>query len=348
MTKLTIKDIARIAEVSAGTVDRVLHKRGEVSEETRKRVELVIAEYNFKPDIIASNLAMKRGFRFAVIMPDSVNEHEFWDLPKTGIENTLEEVGHFKITIDYIRFSQTSKKDFVKRIKNLPFDNYNGILFAPVYHDESKRFLEQCAIVHKPVVLFNSVLEDAVYDSFVGQDAFKSGYLAGKLMSYGLPGIRDLLVINLSARKDNYAHIIKRENGFRSYFEEHPERIGNMITANMSGIDDMKLNGELDRLIREHDIAGIFVTNSRVYRVAAYLSNKGVMNMRLIGYDLLPASREYLRREYIDFLISQKPDEQARIGLMTLVNLCILNKEPNRKQFLPIDIITKENIEFYK
>ena len=37
----TIKDIARMAGVSAGTVDRVMHNRGEVSEATLKKVQKV-------------------------------------------------------------------------------------------------------------------------------------------------------------------------------------------------------------------------------------------------------------------------------------------------------------------
>jgi len=117
MSKIRIKDIARIANVSIGTVDRVLHNRGEVSEETRIRIEKVIDENDYQPDILASNLASKRQFRFAVVMPDTVNGHVFWDLPKKGIEDTLEEVGHFKISIDYYRFSQTDKSDFSKAIR---------------------------------------------------------------------------------------------------------------------------------------------------------------------------------------------------------------------------------------
>ena len=348
MSRITIKDIARIADVSIGTVDRVLHHRGEVSDETRKRVEQVIVEYDYKPDILASNLASKRNFKFAVVMPDTVNDHVFWDLPKNGIDEALEEVAHFNISIDYFRFGQTNKRDFSKQANAFPFENYGGILFAPVFYEESRDFINRARERNIPVVLFNSMIEGADFDSFVGQDAFKSGYLAGKLMSYGISASSDVLVINLSARTDNYYHIVRREEGFREYFEDHPGRIRNLITVNLSGADDKRLHGELDRIMIENKPAGMFVTNSRVHKVAGYLSGKGAMSIRLIGYDLLPESKAYLKREYIDFLISQKPEEQARKGLISLVNLCYLNKKPEKEQLIPLDIITKENIEFYK
>lgn len=348
MPRITIKDIARLADVSIGTVDRVIHHRGEVSEATRKRVEQVIAENDYKPDILASNLALKRNYRFAVVMPDTVNDHVFWDLPKKGIDEALEEVSHFNISIDYFRFSQTEKNDFRTKLKSFKFQDYGGILFAPVFHDDSRDFIARANRHGVPVILFNSMIEGAGFESYVGQDAFASGYLAGKLMSYGVSQDRDLLVVNLSARMDNYSHILKREEGFRHYFEEHPGRIRNLITVNLSGANDRQLNSTIEKLLKEHNPAGIFVTNSRVHKVAGILSEKGIMSMRLVGYDLLPESREFLRREYIDFLISQKPEEQARKGLLTLVNLCFLNRKPEKEQLIPLDIITRENIEFYK
>jgi LacI family transcriptional regulator len=67
-----------------------------------------------------------------------------------------------------------------------------------------------------------------------------------------------------------------------------------------------------------------------------------------VGYDLLPESVEYLKRDYIDFLISQKPEEQAFKGLTSLFNLVAFHREPKRVQFMPIDIITRENLRYYQ
>jgi LacI family transcriptional regulator len=50
----------------------------------------------------------------------------------------------------------------------------------------------------------------------------------------------------------------------------------------------------------------------------------------------------------IDFLICQKPGEQAYKGIMSLYQHIVLNSGADRMQFMPIDIITKENYQFYK
>ena len=56
MKKYTIKDIATLAGVSKGTVDRVLHNRGKVSEEALDKVNKILKEIDFQPNPIARNL----------------------------------------------------------------------------------------------------------------------------------------------------------------------------------------------------------------------------------------------------------------------------------------------------
>ena len=88
--------------------------------------------------------------------------------------------------------------------------------------------------------------------------------------------------------------------------------------------------------------------NSRVYHVAAYLEEKGLQNIRLIGYDLLPVNVEFLKKGLINFLISQKPEEQGYRGIMTLFGKIILKRDVPLVQYIPIDILTKENIDYYE
>ena len=348
MRRIRIKDIAEIANVSVGTVDRVIHNRGEVSEATRERIQKLLREYNYKPDFIASSLASKREVCLAVVMPDVVNGHAFWELPRKGIERALDELAHYHISVEPYYFDQIDREDFLNIMDHFPYDRIHGVLFAPVFQEESFAFLERCRKENVPVVLFNSMLEVSTVKSFVGQDAYHSGHVAAKLINYGIPPGRDVVIVNLSARKGHYAHIINREKGFRNYFEEHSGRLDHLLTVDLNGARDHEMKEKLAGAFSRYDIAGIFVTNSRVYRVAEYLALHGAMNVRLVGYDLLPGSIEYLRRDYIDFLISQRPEEQAFRGLTSLFNLVAFHREPEKKQLLPIDIITRENLAFYE
>lgn len=57
--KYTIKDVAELASVSKGTVDRVLHERGKVAQKAFEKVNQVLNELDFKPNPIARNLKDK-------------------------------------------------------------------------------------------------------------------------------------------------------------------------------------------------------------------------------------------------------------------------------------------------
>lgn len=58
--RIRIKDIARLADVSVGTVDRVLHGRTGVSEASRKRVEEILKQLDYQPNMYASALASNK------------------------------------------------------------------------------------------------------------------------------------------------------------------------------------------------------------------------------------------------------------------------------------------------
>lgn len=72
---LTIKDIALLAGVSITTVSRVLNKHAWVSEKTRARVDKVIAEHQFSPNLMARGMISRQSYTLAVIVSDITNPY---------------------------------------------------------------------------------------------------------------------------------------------------------------------------------------------------------------------------------------------------------------------------------
>ena len=60
--RVRIKDIAERAGVSKGTVDRVIHNRGNVAPAVKQRVLEVMKELNYRPNILASALAYNKNW----------------------------------------------------------------------------------------------------------------------------------------------------------------------------------------------------------------------------------------------------------------------------------------------
>ncbi len=343
---VTIKDIARLARVSTGTVDRVLHNRGEVSEKTREKVESIIKELNYEPDILAKTLSSKKDLLFAVIMPVSVNE-DFWSSPLKGIEKALSEISHFGINVRYYLYDQMDKTTFSNQSESLLRDLPDAVLFAPVFQKESGQFAKKCASLNIPVVLFNSNLEDSGGAAYIGQDSKKSGGMAARLLWYGLNDGDRVIIANPAVRKENHNHLLRRELGFRKFFTEHKEKNIQLETVNFEGTTGQDFQLKMSEALSKPRVKAVFVTNSRVHLIATFLKDNGIKDLILIGFDLLPINMRLLKENRIDFLISQKPEEQGYRGIMTLYKKKLLGKEIPEAQFIPIDVITKENIDFY-
>ena len=69
--KITIKEIAEMAGVHRATVDKVLHKRPGVSDEVRQKVQKIIDEVGYTPNM-AGKVLQKQGkvYRLAAILCD--------------------------------------------------------------------------------------------------------------------------------------------------------------------------------------------------------------------------------------------------------------------------------------
>lgn len=68
----------------------------------------------------------------------------------------------------------------------------------------------------------------------------------------------------------------------------------------------------------------------------------------IIGYDLIDENVRYLREGVIDFLISQQPERQGYKGISTLYRHVILKEPVPKKVMMQIDIVTSENVDFYR
>lgn len=349
--RVRIADIARSAGVSAGTVDRVLHNRGEVSEKTSRKVLGILRELNYEPDLLASTLASKKVYRFATLIPEANHDNLFWQQPALGLKKALNSVKHFGVEHipDYYNyFNQDSFEEGLERILESRPD---GVIVAPLFAEKAGKFVDAASEKGIAVVFINMNVTGAPKLAFVGQDPHQSGMVAAHLLDLCTSCQGEIIVVNIISEKGGSAHLLSREEGFRKYFAQKQKAGLYISSLNILGNDPERVRQTLSEGLLKPDgrlkASGIFVTNSRVYQVAHFLEAVGKGDTRLVGYDLLEASIGHLKHNHIDFLISQNPVEQGYRSFMALFNALVLKKEVAEHQYLPIDIVSRENIQYY-
>ncbi|EDM34652.1 transcriptional regulator [Pedobacter sp. BAL39] len=342
-----IKEIARLAKVSIGTVDRVINNRTGVSVKTKEKVLQIIAELDYQPNIMARMLASKKVIRIAALIPAVSNETGYWNAPLKGINEAASEIRNFGVSADFYFFDQNNKKTFRDQCAVILDNGYDGILLAPMFEEEAMDFLDNCAKRDLPFVLINSDLEHQPRVAYIGPDLFQSGYLAGHLTKYLVKEAQQVLIVNISREITFQHHLLKKEEGFRACLAAHDLS----IEVGKVDINETSYDAVQQRLLELFDLNKpdlVFVTNSRVSSVARFLQENAIEGVQLIGYDFLEENIAYLKNGTIDFLICQKPQEQGYRGLMSLYQHLISAPTVEQLQYMPIDIITKENYLYYR
>ena len=102
--KVRIKDIAEKSGVSVGTVDRVLHNRPNVSKTAREKVEKVLKEINYQPNMYASALAYNKSYTFYCIIPEHESE-AYWEEIEDGAAKACETRRDFHINTEIMYYS---------------------------------------------------------------------------------------------------------------------------------------------------------------------------------------------------------------------------------------------------
>lgn len=340
----TIKLISELAKVSPGTVDRVVNNRGKVKFATKEKIEKIIQELNYKPNLFARNLALNPSFNIAVMMPYAEQDGGYWSLPKAGIDKAYNHLHHFSLKIDAYTYDKFSKSSFLEVAKKVLKSKFDGILLAPIYMNESNWFLNQLP-ENIPYVLIDTEIPGADCLSSIHQNSYHGGVVGAQLMSMV---IQNSASVSLVRFFPDTIHINERMRGFKNYLESRKDiKLINIDIPENSSKEDVD---EIFRNLYSSDenLKGIFVCNSHVYEVAQYIENLNHdRKIYLIGFDLVPANIEYMKKNIIDFLISQNPEQQGYAGIYSLYRHLVVHEKVNKEVTVPIEIVTKENLTFH-
>ncbi len=344
-----IKDIAEQAGVSPGTVDRVLHDRGNVAPEVRERVLQVMEELGYEPNLMARSLAGNRKkLRIAVILPEYQTD-PYWAQPVEGVRRAAESVLPYGVAVEYHFFPMFDPDAFLILVKEVLETLPGAILFAPLFLNESQYLIQEASRLGIPKVMINTNIEGTDALCYIGQDSYQSGLLAGRLLNFGLNDGDHVLVLNLDKGVSNARHLLDKEQGFKDFFDRVKDKSIFIHSEVFEEFDDPALlrawvEEQFRRIPR---LSGFFVTNSRSYKLVRALDAPVLRRVKIVGFDLIEANLTLLNENKIQFLINQNAWHQGYLGILAIVNRLIFKKEMEQNQYLPLDIVVKENAEYY-
>ena len=199
-TTMTIKEIARLANVSSAAVSRYLNG-GYISEEKRAQIKKVIEETGYHPSAQARTLRTKRASLVGVVVPKINSE---------SISRVTEGIGNVLAARGYQMLLASTDNNAKKEIEYLHlFEKYpvDGIiLIGTMITAEHRRFLKNAQV---PVVVTGQYTK---YANCIYHDDYGAGKAMGKLAA-ALSGKH---VAYIGVTREDKAAGAAREDGFRA------------------------------------------------------------------------------------------------------------------------------------
>ena len=139
---------------------------------------------------------------------------------KMDVNAAIKEFKAYNLSIGIFYFNPEKKKSFLKASETVMELAPDAVLLAPLFHKETLEAIQKFDSKNIIVNTYNNQVESSLVKSFVGQDLFRSGRVAAKLLDLVAdPG--QIAIIHIDENYKNAVHMQEKERGFRSYFEEN-------------------------------------------------------------------------------------------------------------------------------
>lgn len=315
---ITMKDVAKLAGVSVGTVSRVINQEQGIKEITLKKVQQAIDELGYIPDVYARGMKKNKTETIALIVPSVWHPffgefafHVEVELSKKGYKLLLCNISGPKRELDYIMMLQQNKVDGIIAITYSPIEDY---LSSNI-----------------PFVSIDRTYEDKAI-ACVSSDNQKGAELAAQVLiskggtHFGFIGGHNKTINETKKRRLFFEKTIL-EAGFPCEVLDLEEPYDNFLE-------------EVEVFLRQHpEIDALFTINDftaiDAISILEKLGKKVPEDVQVVGYDGIRQAEE--RTQYLS-TIRQPIEEMATEAVQCLLD--ILDKKDRPLQItLPISYL---------
>ena len=335
---VTSQQIAELAGVSRGTVDRALHNRGRVNPEVAARIHKIAAELGYKPNVIGQALVRtKRNFLLGAILQSA--ETPTMQIVAAGVRQAAAELRASGVDLELHEITGLDAGRLLEVVGDLTARGVRGLAIAPSNAPEVSECINELFEKGIPVVTLNSDLPASRRLCFIGMDNYRAGQTAAYLMRQLLPGGGQ--VFPLAGHLNNTAH----NNRLNGFFDA-------LRTAGADELELLPFQPCFDRddyaheitqhVLQEHPrLQGIYVASNGQQGACSAIAEMGLTGrVRVIAYDLNAPNMQLLQQGSLSFAIDQVPFEQGYRPPLLLYDYLLYDKNPE-KQLLYTDILIR-------
>ncbi len=325
---LTIRQIAQLAGVSRGTVDRVLNNRAGVNPETAARVRRIAEEVDYQPNIAGQLLAArKRDLRIAFVCCDTPDTVYFQDVLRAAREKAAS-LEPFGITVNFYLFQEMSEGAITEVLARLEADRPDGVALLPMTVPPVQSFISRMEERGTPMVFYNADYA-AKRLCYVGCDYIQAGRVAAGLTA--LCTDRKGTVLFLTHHDLESPPYLARSQGFRQELVRYPEL--RLFQEEAVVFQNEDCTQAVETVRRHPEINAVYIVNLGDFSICRSVYEGAGRPLSIITSDLVPVQREMLREGVISATMTQQPEVQGALPIQILSDYLLFDELPRKDRF---------------
>lgn len=331
---VSIKEIAEIAGVSRGTVDRVINGRGGVSPETSRRILDIIEEKKYIPNRLGKQLAItKKNLKFGAVLYGYSDENPYFGQVENALLAKACELKEYGIELEIRHTSIDEPRDILKNIDELVDSDINGLILSPVDTEEIRSKINELQDNGIQVVTIGTDLPETKRLAYVGSNSYKFGMIAGNLMGLFTQGKAKTGIITGSEFSYNHQ---KKVEGFSNYMlQNFPD--SSIVTKQINNDRDEDSYACVKNIVDNFEVNSIYFAAGGVRGGCQAIKDLGLSGrLVVVSFDLMPFNIQMVKEGVIYATIGQQPEFQAGKALDLLVELLGMGIQPERKYFYSV------------
>lgn len=342
MKRITLKEIAEKANVSIGTVDRCLHNRGKVNEETSKRIKEICEEFGYASNIVGKAMALQRKGKVVAVVINSRERNVFSSVIHDGIESFAASIEDYNIRFEYYDLIDGSISELSQKLDQVYEADIAGLIVKPIDSTIIKYKLTKIKEEKKiPVMTCTSDISGVDTIAYVGQDHAKLGRMLActltKVMKEPLKILVAVGSLSGTARREKL-------EGFMEYLKDSGREYDICNICEVPFDDSETYEIIFDLLHRYPDANAFYIHSPQVGPCVEALEKFGKFNGLKFSYGHSSYLADYIRSGRIDFAIYEDPFRQGYLAGEVMFNYLLDEEVPaNRRNLLDGLIVFDEN-----
>lgn len=336
-----IREIAESLGISIGTVDRALHDRPGINQDTRRRILQRAKAIGYRPNLAARFLVSRQQLRIGVNLPREIAS--FFDLVREGILEAVRSVETSDVQVIHRSYPGLGDGEEEALAEALA-DDLHGLIMVPGQPATLAPLLKKAAERGLPVVCVNTDAPEVEHLMTVCVDSLTTGSLAGELMGRFLVGKGRVMVV--TGQLSTIDHKQKVAGFRRALSSMWPDL---QIAAVVEAHDHEPEAYEKSRkvLTSTPDIAGVYVSTVNSVPVLRAIEDVGLAGRTVITSDLFPALAPLIESGRVAATMYQRPSIQGQVAFGALYKFLVDGVRPRPVIRMAPHIVMQSNLRLF-